>query len=74
MTVAKKKKPTKKADKFNKIQEQYFYDEIKEVTLENVKVYKNLKNLPLDVKAKEMIDSMIFDLKIIKKRYSKKSK
>lgn len=67
-------KKTTKADKLQKIQEQYLFKEIKGVIVSYIDVYKKLKTLSAKEKAIQMIDNIIIDLQIIKKRYSKKTK
>lgn len=67
-------KKTTKADKLQKIQEQYLFKEIKDVIVTYIDVYKKLKTLSVKEKAIQMIDNIIIDLQIIKKRYSKKTK
>lgn len=67
-------KKTTKADKLQKIQEQYLFKELKDVIVTYIDVYKKLKTLSVKEKAIQMIDNIIIDLQIIKKRYSKKTK
>lgn len=67
-------KKTTKADKLQKFQEQYLFKELKDVIVTYVDVYKKLKTLSVKEKAIQMIDNIIIDLQIIKKRYSKKTK
>lgn len=67
-------KKTTKADKLQKVQEQYLFKEIKDVIVTYIDVYKKLKTLSVKEKAIQMIDNIIIDLQIIKKRYTKKTK
>lgn len=67
-------KKTTKADKLQKFQEQYLFKELKDLIVTYVDVYKKLKTLSVKEKAIQMIDNIIIDLQIIKKRYSKKTK